>query len=249
MSERLRCLSVRRLVTAILVLAMAGAAGCSYPQPIPSYECLTQYDRMSDKYEPMVSLVYSPIPLDLKSYRGVVVGPVKLGGAWVDSQEDAARYATFYRICLLKELTALKTFQKVSLTEDPQEWAGSLRGVLRVDTTITRFYMGSGFLRYINYFLFFLPSGATDLQIEGHIREADSGKLVCEFADRRRELGNTPWGPNPRNFRHGFAMTVTAAKTAAAFAAFVSTVRDGDKVDGPGPGLTNGQKVALEGTR
>ncbi len=127
--------------------------------------------------------------------------------------------------------------------------AARCSGVLRVDTTITRFYMGSGILRYFNYFLFFLPSGATDLQIEGRITRADTGALVCEFADRRRELGNTPWGPNPRNFHRNFAMTVTAAKTASAFAAFVNTVRSGESDGGPGGDLSDGRKVALEGTR
>lgn len=244
-----RALSVCRWRLLAVVVMLLGAAGCSFPQPIPSYEVITQYGRMTNRYEPMVSLVYSPAPLDLKDYRGVIVSPVKLAGSWIDSEEEAARYAIFYRVCLLKELTALKTFEKVSFADDPQEWGGSLKGVLRIDTTITRFYMGSGFLRYINYFLFFLPSGATDLQIEGRITQADTGQLVCEFADRRRELGNTPWGPNPRNFHRTFAMTVTAAKTAAAFAAFVNTVRGGDSDDDPGVDSTDGRKVALEGSK
>ncbi len=247
MRERVVSVCRWRLLAAVVMLA--GVAGCSFPQPVPSYEVITQYDRMSDKYEPMVSLVYSPLPLDLKDYRGVIVGPVKLGATWIQSEEDAARYATYYRVCLLKELTALKTFEKVTFEDDPRDWGGSLQGVLRIDTTITRFYMGSGVLRYFSYFLFFLPSGATDLQIEGHITRADTGGLVCEFADRRRELGNTPWGPNPRNFHRTFAMTVTAAKTAAAFAAFVSTARNGDSEGDPGGSLTEGRKVALEGTR
>jgi hypothetical protein len=242
-----RVASSRGALAAVLLLL--GAVGCSFPQPIPSYECLTHYERMSDQYEPMVSLVYSPQRLDLRGYRGVIVGPVKLGNTWIDSQEDAARYATYYRVCLLKELIALKTFDRVSLEGGELGWEGSLDGVLRIDTTITRFYMGSGFLRYINYFLFFLPSGATDFQIEGRVTDAGTGKLILEFADRRRDLGNTPWGPNPRNFHRTFAMTVTAAKTAQAFATFVSTVRDGDRVVGPTTGPAAGQKVALEGSR
>jgi hypothetical protein len=249
MHERARGVRVCRWLFLAAALALMGAAGCSFPQPIPSYECLTQYGRMTDQYEPMVSLVYSPAPLNLKDYRGVIIGPVKLGSTWIDSEEEAARYATYYRVCLLKELCELKTFDKVSFAEEPQEWGGSLSGVLRIDTTITRFYMGSGFLRYINYFLFFLPSGATDFQIEGRVTDAGTGKLILEFADRRRDLGNTPWGPNPRNFHHGFAMTVTAAKTATAFAAFVNTVRGGDSADEPGAGPTGGRKVALEGSK
>ncbi len=236
-----------RLIAAAAVLM--AAAGCTYPQPVPSYECITQYDRMSNQYEPMVSLVYSPIPLDLKDYRGVIVGPVKLGSTWIESEEDAARYATYYRVCLLKDLAGLKTFEKVAFEDDPADWGGTLKGVMRIDTTMTRFYMGSGLLRYVNFFLFFLPSGATDLQLEGRITDAATGKLICEFADRRRELANTPWGPNPRNFRRTFAMTVTAAKTATAFATFVSTVRDGNGDDDPFGGASPGREVALEGTR
>ena len=235
-----------RVLAAALFLVVLG---CSTPKPVPSYECITQYDRMTNQYEPLLSLVYSPKPLDLKAYRGVIVGPVTLGTTWVESADDATHYATYYRVCLLKDLLGLNKFRKVSFAGGADDWGGSLDGVLRIDTMFTRFYMGSGVMRYLSYFMFYLQGSATDLQIEGRITDAATGQTVAEFADRRRDLGNTPWGPNPHNFRRGFAMAVTAHKTAQAFADFMDEARDDDKPGGSTAKPDAGRRIALEGSK
>jgi len=234
-----------RFLTALLVLA---ALGCSTPKVIPSYECIIHYDRMADRYEPLVSLVYPAEPVDLSRYRAVIVGPVTLGRSWVKSRADAERYATFYRVSLLKALSALNVFDDVRFGE--AEPAGAPpTATLRIDTMITRFDMGSGILRYASFFLFFLQGSATDFQIEGRITDAGTGQTLVEFVDRRRHLGNTPWGPSPRNFKRNFAMTVTAHETAQAFAAFVGMTHGQEGKEGSLVASQASRRVAVEDTR
>ena len=56
------------------IVLFAASIGCSLPHPIKTYECVTAYDRMSDRFEPegSLSLVYVPIPTALKAYRGII---------------------------------------------------------------------------------------------------------------------------------------------------------------------------------
>lgn len=202
-------------------------AGCRCPRAVHTYEYLSDYSEMVAEYEPLVSLVRVPEQTDLSAYRGVVIGPIEVGEEWVESRPEAISYATFMRVVLRNELAKLERFQFVefdSLSDDADE---TLAGALRIDGKITKFDMGSGFMRYMSYFLWFLQSGATDLQIEGRITEADTGDVLVEFADRRRHLGNTPYGPNPANFRHGFAMHVTAKQAATCLARFIDAACEG----------------------
>ncbi len=196
-------------------------AGCSYPKAVRTYEFVVSYDRMTDSFDPDLSLVYVPADTALGRYRGVVVGDFTVGGTQVESPELAEHYTTYLRVALACELLKMEQFEFVTLDTDPAFLPGqSLRDVLLVEGMITKFDMGSGALRYFSRFLF-LGLGATDLQIEGRMVEADTGRLVVEFVDRRRHLANTPWGPNPRNFRKGFAMNVTARETAHCLAGFM----------------------------
>lgn len=207
------------VVLAALVLAVPG---CGYPRAVRTYEYVASYDRMSDQYEPLLSLVYVPQATALSQYGGIIVGDVQVGEVWVESPEEAAGYATFFRVALTNELLKLNTFDLVSLDKDCEELrTGSRSDILLVEGKITRFHMGSGLMRYLSYFLWFLQSGATDLQIEGRISEAVSRRLVAEFVDRRRHLGNTPFGPNPRNFRRGYTMNLTVKEMAQGLAKFI----------------------------
>ncbi len=196
--------------------------GCSCPKAVHTYEYLSDYGRMDDSYEPLVSLVYLSEDADLRDYDGLIVGTVGVGSELIESPEAAEACATYFRHVLAKEINGLERFSFVSLdcsTDVPPE---ALQGVLRLDAKITKFDLGSGFLRYVSFFMFFLQSsGATDLQIEGRIVEADSQRPVLEFADRRRDLGNTLFGPNPKTLRKRFAMNVTALKTAKCLARFI----------------------------
>ncbi len=211
-------------IPAVIAVLLVVSSGCSYPHPVRTYEYVTRYERMTDQYEPLISLVYVPHATSLARYRGIIVGEMSVGNQWVDSPAEALGYATFLRVLLRRELVKLGKFELVSLDKDFQERDESLEGLLVMDGMITKFDMGSGLMRYMSFFLWFLESGATDLQIEGRLTEADSGKLVLEFIDRRRHLGNTPYGPNPDNFGHDFAMRVTARETARCMAKFVEQV-------------------------
>lgn len=197
-------------------------AGCSYPPAIHTYEYVTAYDRMSDSYDPILSLVYVPRPTAFSNYLGVVIGDVRVGDIWVESPQEALGYATFLRVALRSELTKLKKFAFVSLDKDGKVLGEQLRAhALLVEGMITKFDRGSGLKRYLSYFLWFLQSGATDLQFEGRITDAATGRLIVEFVDRRRNLCNTPFGPNPNNFKRGYAMKVTARDMALCLAKFI----------------------------
>lgn len=209
------------LVVAFAVALVGVTGGCSYPKAVPTYEFVTAYDRMDDAYEPLLSLVYVARPTALSCYRGLIVGPVEVGEQWVESPAEARGYATFLRVVLRRELSALGKFDFVSLESDPETDGAPSAGALLVEGKITKFDTGSGTMRYFSYFLPFLQAGATDLQIEGRITEADTGRLVLEFVDRRRHLCNTPYGPNPSSFNDGFAMRVTARETARCLARFL----------------------------
>jgi hypothetical protein len=220
-----RVLAAKCLVLAAFLLA--AQSGCSYPRPVRTYEYVADYDRMVDTYEPLLSLVYMPQPPALARYPGIIIGPVEVGGEGVRSRADAIGYATYFRIVLRNELAKLREFQFVELQLADRKTSRPFQGALLLQGKITRFDAGSGLMRYLSYFLFFLEGGATDFQLEGRITEADTGRLLVEFVDRRRDLCNTAFGPNPSNFSKGFAMNVTARKTAECLAKFVSMAHEG----------------------
>ncbi|KPK65595.1 MAG: hypothetical protein AMK73_02565 [Planctomycetes bacterium SM23_32] len=211
----------------VLALLLWGA-GCHYPAPIQTYEYVTSYERMSDGYDPMLSLAYVPDATSFSRYRGIVVGDVGVGRGWIESREEALGFATFFRVILKSKLQQLGKFDIVALGPPGTDGVGPLGDdVLLMEGMITRFHTGSGLLRYLSYMLIFLQAGATDLQIEGHLIEPESGRLVMEFVDRRRHFCNTPFGPNPRNFHKGFAMKVTATETAQCLTDFIAMHYEG----------------------
>ena len=211
-----------------LMLAALALSGCSFPSAIHTYECVTAYDRMSDEYDPQVSLVYVPQRTSLSKYRGIIVGDVAVGSVWIESPEEARAYARVLRLYLSSHLTRLAKFEYVGLDkgDGPSQPRKELGNTLLLEGMVTRFDMGSGFLRYLSGLLFFLQAGATDLQFEGRLTEANTGKLVIEFVDRRRHLANTPFGPNPLSLRNGYAMKVTARETASCLATFIGHAFD-----------------------
>jgi hypothetical protein len=206
----------------VLALLVFGAQGCHYPPAVHTYEYLTDYERMSAAYDPLLSLVYVPQATTFRSCPGIIIGDIGIGDAWVDSPEEALGYATFFRVVLRNELLKLGRVGFVSLDKDEGDLKGHAReGTLLVEGRITKFDMGSGLLRYLSYFLWFVEAGATDFQIEGRITDAATGKLVLEFVDRRRHLCNTPFGPNLHNFDKGYAMNVTTTESARCIAGFI----------------------------
>jgi len=208
------------IVSAALALA---AQGCRYPQAVHTYEYVTDYERMSADYDSTarISLVYVPQDTSFNDSKGIVVGDVTVGKVWVDTPDQAKGYAAFFRVVLRNELLKLKKFDFVSLEKGDGGSSNLPPRTLLLEGEITKFDMGSGFLRYLDYFLWFVQAGATDLQVEGRITDAATGKLLVEFVDRRRHLCNTPFGPNPRNLHEGYGMKVTAAETALCLAKFI----------------------------
>lgn len=222
MTHLLAARIARRIAPVALVAAVLAAAGCHYPPALKTYEDVATYERMTDRYDPLLSLVYVPRSTRLEDYRGIIIGDFDVGRHWVEAPQEAKGYARFFRVVLRRELLKLDRFDFISLTKDAQApGAGDLDDALLVEGMITALDNGSGLMRYLSFFLWFLQSGATDFQIEGRITEAKSGRLVAEFVDRRRHLCNTPFGPNPHNFDDGYAMKITARATAECLAEFI----------------------------
>jgi len=221
---RVRVLRGRSCLFFLAAASWLAAPGCSIPRPVHTYEYVTHYERMTDSYDPLCSLVYMPPNASLEGYRHILVGEIQVGKLFVESPQTAAGYATVLRTELCRQLAALGTFDTVGMAANPQAIAPQPHGSLLLEGMITRFSMGSGLLRYLSWFLPFLQSSATDLQFEGRIVEADTHRLVLEFVDRRRHLGNTPWGPNPQNFHKGFAMRVTTLEMAKCLAMLVKNL-------------------------
>ncbi len=176
---------------------------------------------MTAEHEPLVSLVYAPGELSVRRCRGVVVGDFSVGEGWVEPSREALGYTTFLRVLLHRELSALGVFQFVTLDEETGPQSRDAHKVLRLEGKVTRFNQGSGLLRYLSCLVPFMELGATDFQVEGRLTEESTGDLVLEFVDRRRGMYNTPFGPNPRNLRDGFAMKHTIRDTAGSLAAFL----------------------------
>jgi len=204
----------------LLVPILLTLLGCSYPKAVPSYEFLSSYERMTDEYDPLVSLVHAPADLDLSYYRVIDIGPVAVGEQSVNDP-DAAQYATFFRLALRSALAGHREFKAVYMDGDLQPFLEPGVKVLRLEGKITRFDMGSGWQRY------FFSTGATDFQIEGRLVDAVTGEIQLEFVDRRRHLGNTPFGPNPRTFKDEFVMKITIKQTAECFARFLEKAYSG----------------------
>jgi len=201
----------------LLAALVALAAGCSSPKPIRTYEEVYLYDRMSGDYEPLLSLVYMPDKARFYDCETFYIGNVRVSSNWVKEDAEALRYAMFFRNILRRELARTGKFPHVTLDAP----AGDAPA-FRLEASVTRFKSGSGLLRFLSPYLFFLASsGATDFQIEGRILMQPSEELVMEFVDRRRDLGNTLWGPNPKTFADEFVMKRTVALTARCLAKFI----------------------------
>ena len=205
----------------LLLLVAFAPIGCSYPKAVHTFEYLTRYERMTDRYDPLVSLVYLPDGVELAPYRAMILEEVTVGKRWVESPEEAESYATFFRYVLRDELNKVEGVELATLDADLLERLSGEIPVLRLEGKITRFYLGSGWQR------FFLSRGASDLQFEGRLTDARTGRLLMEFADRRRHLGNTPFGPYYRTFSHEFVMKVTMRETAECLARFVQQLYPG----------------------
>ncbi len=224
-SHLIRLNSIGRTALLGVLAALAVLqAGCSYPKPVRTCELVIQYDRMTDCFDPLVSLVYMPQEGSLSAYGNFIIGEVEAGQYWLEDPQMAARYATFFRNVLRNELVRTRRFASVTL--DPQASFGA--PALILEGTISRLDAGSGPLRYLSGLFFFLQSvAATDFQIEGRIVDRESGDLIVEFVDRRRHLGNTRWGPNPRTLDDDFAMKQTVKETAQCLARFIARAHAG----------------------
>lgn len=216
-----------RLALCIMPMIALVQAGCSYPKAIRTYEFLADYDRMTDRFEPLLSLVHMPDGAEFAGHTGVIVGRVDVGGRWVEEPATAQQYATYFSCLLQKRILAIQKFELVTRDTDFAERSGEPRGLLRLDTKITKFDLGCGWKRWASFSLLFFQCGASDIQVEGRVRDVATGALVLEFADRRRHLGNTPWGPNPKTLDSDFVMKVTLDQSAACLAKFIEEAYDG----------------------
>jgi hypothetical protein len=208
------------LLAAVACVAMLCTAGCSPPKALRTYQFVADYQRMEDR-DPLVSLLYLPRPDEVQHADTIVIGDIGVGGPAVEDPDVAVYYANLYRIMLsneLKEQAGPYRFADVLLARPVGGRRPRTPGTLVLDGQVTVFDMGSGLARFLGGLLF-LQTGATDLQVEGRLTDLATGRTVMEFADRRRHLGNTAFGPNPKNLTdHTFAMKITALYSARSLA-------------------------------
>lgn len=209
----------RTLLTLLAVVAAAAATGCSYPQPEHTYEHVVNYQRMTDRFDPVASLVYMPPGKKLSSYDIMFVDDITVGEYRIECPEEAPLYALRFRCTLRSQIAERKKFDLVTL--DQKYGKGTRPRVLRLSGKVTVFDKGHGWLR------FFLSSGATDFQIEGRLTDEATGETVMEFVDRRRYLANTPFGPNPDTFDNDYVMRLTLKETAVCLANLIDKAHEG----------------------
>lgn len=209
-------LHTRRCALVLCLILTTLIGGClSYPQPEHTYEFVEQYNRMTDRLEPALSLVYMPPDASLSPYRNLIIGNIAVGETWIEDPTRAQRYATYLRMLMVRELRGNERFDLITLNPGRD----FTRPTMRLEGKVTVFDTGSGTQRFFSYFLFFLQKGgATDFQVEGRIYDISSGELLMEFVDRRRHLGNTPYLPNPSTFNDEFVMKHTVWETSKAIA-------------------------------
>ncbi|MFP4026879.1 MAG: hypothetical protein ACLFWL_03725 [Candidatus Brocadiia bacterium] len=220
--------SCKKLLLLLLAVSAFGWAGCSYPKPVRTYEYLDRYDRMTDRYDPRLSLVYLSPDRQITQYDNFIIGNVAVGETSVKNPQKANRYTTLFRTYFAHELNRMETFDELSLNSNAEFPSPTLR----MEAMITRFKMGSGTARWFSFFFFFLQSsGATDMQIEGRIYDIHTGQVIMEFLDRRRHLGNTPLGPNPKTLNDHFVMKQTFLETARYLASFIGKAHEGEPLE------------------
>ena len=216
---------VTRKALALMCLAAAAvmAAGCgSTPKPRRTYGNVIDYERMTDHYDPTVSLVYSSGTHTLDEYHTLYIADFEAEKSdLVESYKDARHRGLQLRYTIIDELRERDdTFR--TITADDRYASSQDPGVLVMKPKITIYRTGSGWKRY-----FFIPSGASDFQIECRLVDAATGETVMVLADRRRFLGNTPWGPNPDTFNDKFVMNLTLKETAVCLADFLTNAYHG----------------------
>jgi len=213
-----QCSRISLVLVALLLVTCVGCA--SPPAPEHTFDFISDYARMTDAHDPALSLVYLPEPAKLSRYRSIIISDFTVGEHVLKDRKAADSYALLFRMLVKIAVTKSGSFEHVAL-EAPVD---ADQPACRIEGMITKFKRGSGWSRYFGGLLF-LGTGATDLQVEGRLVDATTGAVIMEFADRRRHLGNTPWGPNPRNLKDGdFAMNVTAKLTADGLAFFLQDI-------------------------
>jgi hypothetical protein len=210
---------VRTLLTLLIVVAAAAATGCSYPKAEHTYECIVNYERMTEEFDPVASLVYMPPGKKLSDYDVLFVDDITVGEYRIECPKEAPLYALRFRCTLKSQIAERKKFDLVTM--DQKYGEGTRPNVLRLSGKVTVFDKGHGWMR------FFLSQGATDFQVEARLTDEATGATVMEFVDRRRYLANTPFGPNIDTFDSDYVMRLTLKESAVCLANLISKAYNG----------------------
>jgi hypothetical protein len=219
--------AVKKLVVLPVIAVLAAmSVGCGgVPKPRRTYSEVVDYERMTNEYDPLVSLVYSDGKHKLNEYDTLyLVDFVVDDTDYVTDRQEAGAYARRLRLTLRNLLSDRDLFENVTVSD--RYWNSRKPGLLMMFATISVYDKGSGWSR------FFFWSGATDFQIECKFIDAATGDTVMELVDRRRHLGNTPFGPNIDTVKDHYVMKLTMKQTLVCMTEFLKKAYDGL----PGPG-------------
>ncbi len=223
----------KALALLCLTVAVLAATGCgSVPKPKHTYGNVVDYERMTDHYDPMVSLVYSSGEHTLDEYHTLYIDGFEVQrGDLVEDYKKARHEGLRLRYTIIDELRQREDVFR-TVTADDRYASIDKPGLLVMKPKITVYETGSGWKRY-----FYMSSGASDFQFECKLVDAATGETVMELVDRRRFLGNTPWGPNPDALEDQFVMDLTLKQTAVSLANFLQKAYHGL----PGPRRANAE--------
>ena len=171
------------VVAALACLLLVAGLGCGTAHvkrtgALPCYARLTSRPPLSRAY-------FAPGHL-LADYPVLQFEGVGVRGNVPAKGEAHDQYCQALAHQIRTDLASIKKFHVI--TDAPGDAKAAALSVW-----ITHLDTGSGTLRYLVGF----EAGSVDVQIEGKLVDVQTGELVMEFADRRRESGEPNLGLNP----------------------------------------------------
>lgn len=206
-----------------LIPVLLTLTGCSSVRP-SGY--LTDYAAMERVKGVDLDLVRSIDHARLDAYPVLVMGDVALSDKVSKEIEFSDKYGKFLQRRIEKELIASRKFKIVTADKRFLEFGKYDLRPARLDLAITDIEYGSGILRYL---IGWDSLGATIVQVEGRLADPQTGQILLEFADCRRNSGEPGLGFNilgiKRLFKPSYLVSVSLHRMSADIAKLLASLK------------------------